>query len=314
MTRCPSCGEEPGSLIRDARAIARELAARRRFFARDRDLTDVVLGEPALILRCDRCGILVRDGAPDDGAFRDDRYSTAFLRSLHEWHSTAFRAKARDYREQLAPHARVVEVGSYAGGFLRAAMEWGWRTTGFDIGGDTSRFTTALGFDMHDAFDFAPRSIEALFVWNCFEQLSAPRELLAEAHRALREGGLLVLRVPDADRYVHQPDPRVLARNGLLGWPHRFGFGVTALRRLAREHGFALRRVLRRPPLPPLFAAEPGWLELMFTRSRLPVASRRLDLEARVARAPRGAHVELASAVAVLEPALAHDLAAGEAP
>jgi hypothetical protein len=33
---------------------------------------------------------------------------------------------------------------------------------------------------------------------------------------------------------------------------------------MAGEHGFTLRRVLRRPPLPPLRTEQRGWIELTF--------------------------------------------------
>jgi hypothetical protein len=262
MTRCPSCGEAPTALLLDARAIEDELAARRRFFARGRDLTDVTLGEPADILRCDRCGILIRDDAPDEDAFRDDRYNLAVLRALHEAHAAVFRAKRRDYAALLASRARVVEIGSYAGGFLRAATEWGWRPIGIDIGRDTSHFTADLGFEMVSDFSIA----DGIFIWNCFEQLADPRAMLAKAHHALRDGGVLVLRVPDADLYATSHNRVVLACNGMLGWPHRFGYGAAALRRLAEGHGFVLQRALRRAPLPPLPDVHRGWLELTFRK------------------------------------------------
>src|SRR5262245_51264668 len=118
MTRCPACGDEPLALFRDGRAIEIELAARRRFFARGRDLTEVVLGVPADILRCERCGILIRDDAPGDDAYGRDSYADECLLSLHEAHAVAFREKLADYRALLPPHACVVEIGSYAGGFL----------------------------------------------------------------------------------------------------------------------------------------------------------------------------------------------------
>jgi SAM-dependent methyltransferase len=170
----------------------------------------------------------------------------------------------------LKPGARVVEIGSYAGGFLRAATDWGWQVTGVDIGRDTARFTASLGFET--SFDFRATSIDGLFIWNCFEQIADPRTLLGTAHGALREYGLLVVRVPDADLYLHWRDRHLLAANGLLGWPHRFGYGVTALRRMAEEHGFELVRVLRRPALPPLPAEEPGWIELTFQRRMVAAA------------------------------------------
>jgi SAM-dependent methyltransferase len=267
---CPLCGKTPETLFLGSSALDDEISLRERFFRSRlrgrfsshalRDVTEVFLGDPADILRCDRCGVLIRADAPGDESFRDDRYGPAVLESLHAAHAVAFREKSADYRALLPRGARVVEIGSYAGGFLRAASEWGWRATGVDIGSDTSRFTRALGFETHNALPFGSRSIDALFVWNCFEQLSTPRALLADAFRLLRDGGWLV-RVPDAGLYAARRDARVLGYNGLLGWPHRFGFGVRSLRRLAGEHGFALQRVLRRPALRPLRESMAPWAQ-----------------------------------------------------
>lgn len=270
MTACPLCGQRP-SLFRGARDVEDEIAMRERFFRARlrghfsqsalRDVTDVFLGAPAEILRCPRCGMLIRAEAPGDDSFRDDGYPQTVLESLHAAHAAAFREKSRDYRALLPRRARVVEVGSYVGGFLRAASEWGWNATGVDIGSDTARFTNALGFETRGALDFGSRALDALFVWNCFEQLSTPRALLADAFRLLRDGGLLVIRVPDAATYIDRRDLRVLSYNGLLGWPHRFGFDAASLRRLAAQHGFALQRVLRRPPLRPLREAMAPWAQ-----------------------------------------------------
>ncbi len=282
MTPCPLCGRAPAPFL-DAGAVAGEMALRERFFlaglrgrvSRDdlRDVTEVFRAMPAAILRCERCGVLVRDEAADDDDFRDDRYSAALLQSLHTAHAAAFRRKRGDYASLLPRRARVVEVGSYAGGFLRAASEWGWNVSGVDIGCDTARFTNALGYETRDALAAGTGTLDALFVWNCFEQLAAPRALLAAAFRALTGDGMLVLRVPDAEVYVACRDERILGANGLLGWPHRFGFGVAALRRLAEEHGFALQRVLRRPPLRREWTARSmraglcGWIELTFRKA-----------------------------------------------
>ena len=246
------------------------------FFARPglRDVTSVLLGTPADILRCDACGILVRDDTPDDEAFREDRYERAVLESLHAIHARAFRGKEADYRGLLRSGARIAEVGSYVGGFLLAAREWRWNAVGVDIGRDTSRFCRALGFDVSsrplEECRFESGAFDAVFIWNCFEQLVAPRVSLAEARRILRRSGVLVLRVPDAGFYAQCRSLAPLAYNGLLGWPHRFGFDAAALRRLAADHGFALRRVLRAPVIGPL--RRPckvfGWIELTFVMPR----------------------------------------------
>jgi SAM-dependent methyltransferase len=193
----------------------------------------------------------------------DDRYEDGELELLHQTHAAAFRAKAADYRPLLPASARVVEVGSYAGGFLAAAAEWGWSAVGTDIGNDTARFCRRLGFDARclrvEECGFVAGSFDAMFVWNCFEQLPDADDLLAEAERVLRDDALLVLRVPDADFYLtwvrRLADSgealAVLAYNGLLGWPHRFGYGVGSLRRFVEQYAFSFHVALRRPVIRP---------------------------------------------------------------
>jgi SAM-dependent methyltransferase len=280
IVRCPLCDEPPPFTFRTRDEIAAELAMRDAFFARRldrrrsrdelRDVTSMLLGTPADVLRCAACGILIRDGAPDDDAFRDDRYERAVLESLHVVHAAAFHEKEPDYRSLLRSGARVLEVGSYAGGFLSISRRWGWNATGVDIGGDTSRFSRALGFNVRsdrlEECGFESDSFDGVFIWNCFEQLSAPRIALAEAHRILRRFGILVIRVPDADFYAgRRMTPRTslaaLAYNGLLGWPHQFGFGAAALRRFAAEHRFTEQRLLRAPAIRPLRNALRAWAQ-----------------------------------------------------
>lgn len=294
--RCPRCDERPATIFRTRHEIAVELAMRDAFFARRidrprsrnelRDLTNVVLGTPADILRCAACGILIRDEAPDDEVFRNDRYDEAVLESLHAVHAAAFREKEPDYRELLHHGARVAEIGSYVGGFLATARQWGWSAIGVDIGIDTSRFSRALGFDVVslslETSRFARQSFDAVFIWNCFEQLAAPRLTLAETYRILRRSGLLVIRVPDADFYGRFQSVAARAYNNLLGWPHRFGFGASELRRFAADRGFAFQRLLRAPAIRPLrnalrtFARDEesalfadrvfGWIEMTFRK------------------------------------------------
>ncbi len=273
IARCPHCDEVPPIPFRTREQIAAELALRDAFFARgQRDLTNMLLGTPAGILRCGACGILIRDEAPDQGAFREDRYDRTVLEALHAVHHAAFGEKEPEYRPLLRPGGRVVEIGSYVGGFLSTARRWGWSAIGVDIGNDTSRFTRSLGFDVRstglEECHFERESFDAAFIWNCFEQLEVPRIVLGEAHRVLRSRGILVLRVPDADFYVRCRSVASLAYNGLLGWPHRFGFDAAALCRLAAEHGFAFQRMLRAPAILPLRMATrvSGWIEGTFRK------------------------------------------------
>jgi len=282
VAQCPLCERRPHLFV-DRSEIEEELRMRDAFFAQRFarhfsnaelvDVTSAIVATPADILRCAICGILVRDQAPDDDAFRDDRYEDRVLESLYATHAAAFRAKERDYRSLLPEGSRIVEIGSYVGGFLTAAREWGWIATGVDIGTHPTRFSRALGFDarclrFEDA-NFERASLDAVFIWNCFEQLADPGRLLVEVRRVLRPFGILVIRVPDADFYVQgreamRTDRTALARlayNELLGWGFRFGFDLAALRRLAEHHQFALDRVLHRPVIRPLRTAMHSWAQ-----------------------------------------------------
>jgi len=264
--------------------IAAELDARDRFFARRldrrfsrdelRDVTDAALGTPAAILRCMRCGVLIRDAAGGENVFREDHYRKDVLKRLHDTHVRAFGEKESDYRPLLPPRAHVVEVGSYVGGFLTAATGWGWSAIGTDIGRDPVGFCRGLGLDvrrlhLHEC-GLDADSVDAVFVWNCFEQIPDPRQLLAEAQRVLHAAGLLVIRVPDAgfymrcERRLNRSDDSalgMLAYNGLLGWPHRFGYEAVSLRRVVENHGFVLAGTLRRAAVRPLRDAMHAWAQ-----------------------------------------------------
>jgi hypothetical protein len=301
---CPVCDQPPALQILGREQLAEELALRDRFFASRlagsfsraelRDVTNMLLALPADIHGCEACGVLVRGEAPGEDAFRDDRYNERVLQLLHETHREAFDAKEEQYRPLLESGSRVVEIGSYVGGFLSAARDWGWAATGLDIGRDIVSFSRARGFDarcsrFEDAW-LERGSLDAVFIWNCFEQLAACRGTLNAVHEALRAEGLLLIRIPDASFYLHheaslrrgerESSLHALAYNALLGWPHRFGYTLPAARTLAEQHGFALERVIRAPAirplrnamLPPAQAEEAavnarrafGWMEILF--------------------------------------------------
>ncbi|HVW87644.1 MAG TPA: methyltransferase domain-containing protein, partial [Bryobacteraceae bacterium] len=84
-----------------------------------------------------------------------------------------------------------------------------------------------------------PRSVDAVFVWNCFEQLQNPGPALEAIHRTLRRHGLLVIRVPNALFYRRRrSDTAALAWNNLLGFPYLYGYTADHVSRLARRWGF----------------------------------------------------------------------------
>jgi len=89
--------------------------------------------------------------------------------------------------------------------------------------------------------------MDALFIWNCFEQIEDPGSTLASAYCLLKRHGLLVVRVPNVSFYESWRAQirsnvaawRSLAYNNLLGFPYLFGYTPAVLTRLLLRHGFA---------------------------------------------------------------------------
>jgi 2-polyprenyl-3-methyl-5-hydroxy-6-metoxy-1,4-benzoquinol methylase len=211
-----------------------------------KDLTDFMHDGPARLFRCASCGLAVRD-EPDVRAtdsYEEDPNDPDLMQHVYPRYVEAFRNKAGAYRERLRPGASVVEVGSHLGGFLQAAEEWNWRPVGLDIGRDTSEFARRQGGltvrrETLEDTRIASGSADAVFIWNCFEQLAEPATALHHARRLLGPGGLLVVRVPNLRFYLErQGDTEGLAWNNLLGFPYLYGYTAEALNRLVRQSGF----------------------------------------------------------------------------
>lgn len=224
-----------------------------------KDLTGFFHQANANLLVCGTCALLVRQELESCGAeqYSEDEYDPSVIERQLPSYVAAFRKKEITFRPLLPATANVVEVGSHYGAFLQVAQEWGWHIQGVDVGGDTSRFAQSKGFKVHrcelQQCAFPQSSFDAVFIWNCFEQIQDPAPLLAESRRILKAGGVLVLRVPNALFYTRARALRdgvglknieaeflvdALGYNNLLGFPYLYGYGPETLARVAGRHDF----------------------------------------------------------------------------
>jgi SAM-dependent methyltransferase len=237
--------------------MGREIEFRSRFVGRRldhkpqpaelMDLTTFMHGGPDPLVACEACGLVVRKES-HAASYATDYYDRDLLDHLYPRYLDAFRRKCANYTELLPPRAEVLEVGSHLGAFLQAAEEWNARPTGLDIGDCTSTFSTHRGLRVKretiEETSLRRQSMDAIFVWNCFEQLEYPADTLRAAHGLLKPHGLLVLRIPNFGFYerwcaqTRAAARRALAYNNLLGFPYLFGYTPSALNRLATQNGF----------------------------------------------------------------------------
>ena len=92
-------------------------------------------------------------------------------------------------------------------------------------------------------------AVDAVVIWNTFDQLPDPRPLLTTIAQLLKPEGLLVIRIPHGNcyrsameltkvhRWMRKPVYTGLAWNNLLGFPYLYGYGLTTLDCLAGEFG-----------------------------------------------------------------------------
>lgn len=271
--RCAVCGGERHETVCPAPEVRAHLAYLRRFHRRRlcptpaggraalADRADFTQDYVTDIVACAACGLVFRNPRPAapaiTRAYADDRYGRPRLEALFGAQLEFYRAKARHLRRRLpaARRVRVVEVGSFVGGFLAAGEEQGWDMLGIDPGAEVHAFCRARGLrvlrgTITDA-PLTPESADCVAIWNAFDQLPHPEATLSAARHILRPGGVLVLRVPNGACFRSAMAwarrlPRALAArlyallawNNLLAFPYLYGYSTRTLDRLLARHAF----------------------------------------------------------------------------
>ncbi len=217
------------------------------------------------IVACRDCELLCRNPHPPaeavTKAYAGDRYEESYLQAEFESQLAWARAKIPLVARHLADYRslRMIEVGSFVGGFLAAARENGWNITGIDPGDAVVRFCRDRGLPvlqgMLEESSQPSNVLDAVVIWNTFDQLPDPRPLLLTIGQLLKPDGLLVIRVPHGNcyrsameftrthRWIRKPIYAGLAWNNLLSFPYLYGYGLTTLDCLVGEFGLVREAV-----------------------------------------------------------------------
>lgn len=215
---------------------------------------------PVRLVRCRECGLVYRN--PRERAFElreiygGAEPTPAVMRTLLETQRPAYREPARRLKRLLGRAGSGVEVGSYVGAFLTAAMEEGWHFEGLDIGQKACEFARQQGFTITVGTleTWQPRrTYDAVAIWNTFDQLPDPRHAAGLVNKLLVPGGMFAVRVPNGAFYarvrrmLHGPLAGIarllLAHNNLLTFPYRHGFTVGSLEELMKRSGFTVQEI-----------------------------------------------------------------------
>ncbi|MCA1560177.1 MAG: class I SAM-dependent methyltransferase [Acidobacteria bacterium] len=121
-----------------------------------------------------------------------------------EWLDTKNRPMLDLIRRHAPSGLRLLEVGTGAGLFLKAAERAGWSVSGLELSGEGATFARdRLGLEVRqeraEAMTFAPRSFDVAVMFDVIEHLFDPGAVLGATHSALRPGGLIVISTPNFD-------------------------------------------------------------------------------------------------------------------
>jgi SAM-dependent methyltransferase len=209
---------------------------------------------------CTRCGLVhANPRAPKAailGRYSADYFWKEYLPSLGitgpEFDLAQFDVRYRRLLAMLGERVqgrRLLEVGSGAGFFLKAAERAGWQATGIELSAEASRFAIdRLGLDIRtqpaEEALITPASFDAAAMFDTIEHLFDPLAVLQAVARALTPDGILVVSTPNFDA----------ASRFVLGEPwavlspleHVYYFTEDSLRRILISAGFRDVTFIRR--------------------------------------------------------------------
>ena len=148
--------------------------------------------------------------------------------------------------ELIARHAgtgrRLLEVGTGAGLFLKAASRAGWEASGLELSAEGAAFARErLGLDVREEraeqMSFSPGTFDAAVMFDVIEHLFDPQAVLAATRRALKPGGILVVSTPNfaaLSRFVLGIDWAVLSP-----LEHTYYYTEATLAAMLKACGFA---------------------------------------------------------------------------
>lgn len=196
------------------------------------------------VVRCRSCALVYVNPRLTLAAL-DRMYNAQTISRMQYYVQTAaddapsFR-KRLGWVERIRRPGRLLDVGCGPGTFLAVARERGWEARGVDINAASVARCRELGLDAvsgpfpHPAL--VPGPYDAIVFNDVIEHLPEPRVAIAEAHRLLAPGGVVLISTPDVGALV----ARISGRRWLHLKPveHLTSFDRRTIARLLGEAGF----------------------------------------------------------------------------
>jgi SAM-dependent methyltransferase len=234
---CNLCGSTDLDVMYEARA---DLERDTDLAAKFRASGDELLTQP--LVRCRACSLLFVNPRVDTRAMLDGYAAGAdpvYVSQMDARVRTFARTLTRIDRLRPAK-GRLLDVGTAAGAFLKAAQDDGWHAIGIELNAwlaewGRSRYGVTIHVGSIDDVSLPAGGFEVVTLWDVIEHTPDPSHVLRRVHQLLAPGGLLVVNYPDIGSWI----ARAMGRR----WPflssvHLYYFTRRTMRQLLDRTGF----------------------------------------------------------------------------
>lgn len=212
--------------------------------------------EESYLVRCPQCSLVYLNPRPAKdriGYYYPATYQSDMLRLLAKGKTSraarlGFEMVRRRRTPVLKDGGRVLDVGCSNGAYLNALREQGWEVEGIELDSEAAEYArSSRGLTVHqgDAESVLARipgeQFDVVTMWHLLEHLFDPAAALANVHRILKPGGILMLEVPN----FQCPLARVFGRYWFpLDIPrHLFHFTPSTLKSVLSRAGLEVRAI-----------------------------------------------------------------------
>ena len=204
--------------------------------------TNSHLGQHGDIVECLECGMAYNNPQIDAAELSALYRNVEDPRYLEEQSGRllTFQRSLEQLQQFRQPPGRLLDVGCYTGAFLRVAADAGWDVYGFELSSWAADIARQAGFpNVHDGsvrqMPLEPASLDAVTLWDVIEHLAAPAEMLEDASRLLKPGGLLAISTHLIDSWP----VRLMGRHyPFFMEMHVVHFSRQTMRRMLERHHF----------------------------------------------------------------------------
>jgi 2-polyprenyl-3-methyl-5-hydroxy-6-metoxy-1,4-benzoquinol methylase len=196
---------------------------------------------------CRRCGLIWTDPRPTTEqvrAFYSSEYRHEYKHILRPKRKHILRYAVESVfrygvlEGMLEKGAKVLDIGSGAGVFVYVLCQMGFDARGVEPDRCYAAYSAeTLGIDITNAFfadaTFEAQSLDAVLLHHVLEHMEDPWEALRKARDIVREGGLIVVGVPNAEDTRQAPYNRYHKA-------HLFTFNPLTLEAMGRKAGLAI--------------------------------------------------------------------------